>query len=106
MITHLKEVTAIKNLQENSTLITVLLEHPLFSIEIYKPNKVDLQTPHTRDEFYWIISGKGKFELEGEMIEFEKGDIIFVPAGADHRFKEFTENFITWVIFLNISGKN
>ena len=31
--------------------------------------------------------------------ELQPGDLIFVPAGREHRFLEFTEDFKTWVVF-------
>lgn len=68
-------------------------------IEIYKPEKVDLQQPHKKDEVYVIISGTGTFFNDGIMTDFGPGDLLFVPAGKEHRFENFSEDFSTWVIF-------
>ncbi|CAN5253144.1 hypothetical protein BH11BAC6_BH11BAC6_05790 [soil metagenome] len=57
-----------------------------------------------QDEIYIIASGSGMFFRNGERIRFNKGDVLFVPAGMDHRFENFTEDFATWVIFYGKKG--
>ena len=81
-----------------------LFEHGTLSVEIYKPIKVDLQQPHTRDEVYVIVSGTGEFINGDERVDFVPGDFLFVPAGVEHRFENFTEDFATWVIFYGPEG--
>ncbi|MEZ5306550.1 MAG: cupin domain-containing protein [Pyrinomonadaceae bacterium] len=70
------------------------------SVEIYSPVGEDKQTPHDRDEFYVIVSGTGIFSLDGDETAFGPGDLLFVKAGVEHRFVEFTDDFSTWVIFV------
>jgi mannose-6-phosphate isomerase-like protein (cupin superfamily) len=81
-----------------------LFEHGSLIIEIYKPEKVDLQNPHTRDEVYIIVSGTGWFVNGEARHRFEPGQLLFVPAGVEHRFEDFTEDFSTWVIFYGPEG--
>ncbi len=69
------------------------------SIELYAPKELDLQAPHQQDEVYFIISGTGIFNLEGERCPFVPNDLIYVPAGKEHRFENFTSDFKTWVVF-------
>ena len=69
------------------------------SVELYKPVGEDTQTPHTRDELYIVAAGNGTFAIEGDEFPFAEGDVIFVPAQAEHRFTSFSDNFSTWVIF-------
>lgn len=76
-----------------------LLEQGTMYVEIYQPKSKDLQTPHDQDEIYVVISGSGTFFNNGERRPFGPGDLIFVPAGVEHRFEDFTEDFKTWVIF-------
>lgn len=78
--------------------ITLLKRGEMY-VEIYKPEKVDLQKPHDQDELYVVISGTGNFYNNGERSAFQAGDVIFVPAGVEHRFENFSEDFKTWVIF-------
>lgn len=81
-----------------------LFEHGTLSVEIYKPEKVDLQQPHSRDEVYVVISGSGEFLNNGERTTFSQGDFLFVPAEVEHRFENFTDDFATWVLFYGPEG--
>jgi mannose-6-phosphate isomerase-like protein (cupin superfamily) len=81
-----------------------LFRHGSLTIEIYKPIGVDRQKPHTRDEVYVVISGSGVFLNGGERRPFEAGEVLFVPAHAEHRFEEFSEDFSTWVFFYGPEG--
>ncbi len=62
----------------------------------------ELQTVAERvetDILYVIISGYGILCCaDGERIEFTAGDVMFVPAGAEHRFDEIGPKFRTWRI--------
>ncbi len=76
-----------------------LMEQGRMYVEIYQPQKVDLQQPHDQDEIYVVISGSGIFYNNGERHSFQPSDLIFVPAGVEHRFEDFTDDFKTWVVF-------
>jgi mannose-6-phosphate isomerase-like protein (cupin superfamily) len=101
---HLKVKNAFEKIQNSKKEFLNLFEHGTLSVEIYKPNKVDKQTPHDRDEVYVVISGSGEFINENKIVSFETGDFLFVSAGNRHRFINFTENFTTWVIFYGSVG--
>jgi mannose-6-phosphate isomerase-like protein (cupin superfamily) len=45
------------------------------------------------------VRGSGELVLENERFYCEVGDAFFVPAGAEHHFENFTEDFATWAIF-------
>jgi mannose-6-phosphate isomerase-like protein (cupin superfamily) len=76
-----------------------IMEHGSLLVEIYAPRGTDPQQPHTRDEAYVVYSGSGEF-INGESRElFGPGDFLFVPAGVEHRFVNFTDDLIVWVIF-------
>ncbi|WP_222984717.1 cupin domain-containing protein [Flagellimonas meishanensis] len=91
--------TALKRLSEVDSPFLTLFTHGTLSVEIYKPEKVDLQQPHTRDEVYVVVSGNGRFMMDGKHIDFGPGDFLFVPAGMEHRFEDFSDDFATWVLF-------
>lgn len=81
-----------------------MLEHGSLVIEIYAPRGSDPQTPHTRDEVYVIVTGIGFF-VNGESREsFGPGDLLFVPAGVLHRFEDFTDDLVVWVMFYGPEG--
>ncbi len=82
----------------------VLLAYGSMELGYYKPDGVDPQTPHDQDEIYVVQSGRGHFVLEGDRQPFEAGEALFVPAGATHRFEDFTEDFAAWVVFYGPEG--
>ena len=78
---------------------TKLFAQPALDIALYKPDRIDPQKPHLRDEIYVIATGSGTFMQAGETRPFGPGDLLFVPKGVPHRFEDFTADFSTWVIF-------
>ncbi len=95
---------ALSQLKTSDKPFKELFKHGSLSVEIYKPEKVDLQTPHTRDEIYVVTAGEGTFFLDGERMSFQTGDFLFVPAGIEHRFEGFSDDFSTWVFFYGPEG--
>ena len=83
---------------------TTLLQHGTMTVEYFAPKDVDTQTPHGQDELYIIASGHSIFYRDGEIIECKTGDVLFVPAGMEHRFQNFSNDFATWVIFYGATG--
>ena len=81
-----------------------LFRHGSLEVEVYKPGERDLQTPHARDEVYVVIAGRGTFACGGERTTFDAGTLLFVPAGVEHRFEDFTDDFSTWVLFYGPNG--
>ena len=95
---------ALQKLSKTASPFLQLFEHGSLAVEVYQPEKVDLQQPHSRDEVYIIISGSGEFLNDGVRTTFETGDFLFVPAGIEHRFENFTDDFSTWVLFYGPEG--
>ena len=95
---------ALKKLSGVPSPFVSVFNYGTLAVEVYKPEKVDLQLPHTRDEVYIIISGNGEFLNDGERTTFQPGDFLFVPAGNAHRFENFTDDFSTWVLFYGPEG--
>ena len=90
--------------KEGGETFTTLLEHGSLEVECYAPRGKDLQSPHTRDEIYVIIAGTGEFVNGPKRSPFGLGDVLFVPAGVEHRFENFSDNFSTWVFFYGPEG--
>lgn len=95
---------ALQSLKGEESAFKELFSHGSLSVEIYKPEGIDHQQPHTRDELYVITSGSGYFVNGNSRDKFEQGEVLFVPAGVVHRFEDFTEDFSTWVIFYGPEG--
>lgn len=83
---------------------TLLFRHGTLEIEIYRPIGVDRQQPHTRDELYVVIAGRGSFVRGEERVAFGPGDVLFVGARVPHRFVDFSQDFSTWVFFWGPEG--
>lgn len=80
------------------------LRHGTMKVGLYAPVGEDTQGPHQQDELYIVIAGTGRFRKNGELLPFKKHDVIFVEAGAEHRFEDFSPDFSAWVIFWGAEG--
>lgn len=98
------KLEALERLSKIESPFLTVFEHGTLVVEAYKPENVDLQKPHSRDEVYVVISGSGTFYNDGERSSFSSGDFLFVKAGLEHRFEDFTYDFSTWVIFYGPEG--
>jgi len=68
-------------------------------IEIYKPDGVDPQKPHDRDEIYVVASGSSDVTVVTEEYDAIAYDVLFVAASVEHRFSNFSDELATWVFF-------
>lgn len=73
-------------------------------VELYRPRGHDPQAPHAQDELYVVVGGSGTYLCAGERRPFAPGDVLFAPAGTDHRFEAFTDDLEVWVIFYGPQG--
>jgi len=78
---------------------SVLDEGGALEVEIYAPRGLDPQKPHRRDELYVVVRGTGFFRMEESREQFGPGDLLLAPAGAVHRFEEFSDDLVVWVMF-------
>ena len=82
----------------------VFFRHGTLTVQLYAPRGNDGQHPHAKDEIYVIARGTGKLKREQEEVPFGPGDILFVPAGEQHKFVDFSDDFATWVLFYGPDG--
>ena len=59
----------------------------------------DLQQPHTEDEVYYVISGRGRVTVGEDVRDVQPGSIVFVAAAVPHRFHDITEDLTLFVAF-------
>ena len=102
---------AAKRLEENRSPegkpYEVVMRHGTMHIGLYAPRGSDLQQPHVQDEVYVVMRGQGEFLCGDVQKAFAPGDVLFVPAGLEHRFVDFTDDFTVWVVFYGPeSGEN
>ncbi len=81
-------------------LAAALAKRDDVDIEFYSPHLMDLQQPHERNELYVIARGTGVLLIDNDQFPFKTGDVLFVPAFAEHRFLQFSTDFATWVMFI------
>ena len=80
------------------------IKHGYMSASVFSPKKHDYQTPHEQDEIYFVTRGNGKMVAQNKTVEFKEGDAIFVQAGDEHRFEDFSEDLVLWVVFYGPKG--
>jgi mannose-6-phosphate isomerase-like protein (cupin superfamily) len=86
---------------ERSTLV---FEHGTLTAKLYAPRGTDPQQPHTRDEAYIVIHGRGTFVHGDRRDPFGPDDFLWAPAGLPHRFENFTDDLLVWVIYYGVEG--
>ena len=60
---------------------------------------VDTQRPHTEDEIYHVVGGRGAIRVGGEDRPVGPDTVVFVGAGVEHRFHSITEDLTVLVVF-------
>jgi mannose-6-phosphate isomerase-like protein (cupin superfamily) len=81
-----------------------VFQHGSLLVEIYAPRDVDSQNPHTRDEVYFVAAGSGEYVCGEGRQRFSPTDILFAAAGLKHRFENFSDDLVLWVLFYGPEG--
>jgi mannose-6-phosphate isomerase-like protein (cupin superfamily) len=81
-----------------------LLERGTLKVKLSCPVRPNQQTPHTQDEIYVIVRGRGVLVHDGKRDDVGPGDLMFVAAGTEHRFEDFTDDLTVWVVFFGPEG--
>ena len=81
-----------------------LMQRGTLEVKLSLPVIPNRQTPHAQDEVYVIVRGRGVLFHDGERDPFESGDLLFVAAGSEHHFEDFTEDLAVWVVFYGPPG--
>ncbi len=86
---------------ESGTAYLEFLRVPSLSVGLYAlpAGGVDGQQPHTEDEVYYVVSGRGQIFVGGEDRPVQSGSIIFVAANVEHRFHSIEEDLQIIVFF-------
>jgi len=83
------------------TLYHEFLRVPDLSAGIYviEGGGTDPQSPHTEDELYYVIAGRGVVSVGSETRPVVPGTLIFVGAGVPHHFHDIAERLELLVVF-------
>lgn len=53
---------------------------------------------HEQPEIYYIISGQGLMEIEGEEFDVDKGSVVYIPGNAEHGIRSIdTSEDLIWL---------
>lgn len=88
----------------NGERFAELFQHGTLQVELYAPRGRDNQGVHSRDEIYVVHRGEGWFVHGERRDQFGPGDLLFVSAGVPHRFEDFRDDLIVWVLFYGPEG--
>ncbi len=77
------------------------LKVPRLSCGVYHlaAGEKDPQQPHEEDEIYFVTQGRATFKTETTKQAVAAGLVLYVAAGAEHRFMEVTEDLTLLVFF-------
>jgi mannose-6-phosphate isomerase-like protein (cupin superfamily) len=82
----------------------LVLRRGTLDVKLALPVPPNQQTPHAQDEIYFIIRGRGVLIHDGKRDPFESGDLLFVAAGIEHHYEDFTQDLALWRVFYGPPG--
>jgi len=81
-----------------------LVQRGTLDVALSIPVSPKHQTPHTQDEIYVVVRGRGVLLHDGKRDAFETGDLLFVAAGIEHQFDSHSEDLAVWRVFYGPPG--
>jgi mannose-6-phosphate isomerase-like protein (cupin superfamily) len=61
-------------------------------LAVWPRGAMDRQRPHSEDEVYYVIEGRGTIRVADEDRLVQPGSLIFVGAGIEHRFHDIEDD--------------
>jgi quercetin dioxygenase-like cupin family protein len=82
------------------------LRVPALSAGLYtlEAGASDGQLPHTEDEVYVVMTGRGRITVGDEVREVGPGSVVYVAATVPHRFHDIAERLEIVVLFAPPEG--
>lgn len=80
------------------------LQRGTLNVKLSLPVNPNQQNPHTQDELYIIVRGNGVLFHNGQRDKFGPGDLMFIAAGTEHHFEDFSNDLAVWVVFYGPDG--
>ena len=66
---------------------------------VLEAGATDPQSPHTEDELYYVVHGRGSITVGDETREVTTGSLVFVSATVPHHFHDVMERLEILVAF-------
>jgi mannose-6-phosphate isomerase-like protein (cupin superfamily) len=82
------------------------LRVPDLSVGVYhlKAGEKDPQLPHSEDEVYYILSGRGQIHVSGEDQPVTPDTLVYVAKQEIHYFHTIEEDLVILVFFAPAEG--
>jgi mannose-6-phosphate isomerase-like protein (cupin superfamily) len=61
-------------------------------LAVWPRGATDHQRPHSEDEVYYVVEGRGTIRVADEDRLVQPGSLIFVRAGIEHRFHDIEDD--------------
>jgi mannose-6-phosphate isomerase-like protein (cupin superfamily) len=68
-------------------------------IYVLEAGATDPQSPHSEDELYYVLAGRGIVTVGEETRPVVPGSLVFVPATVPHRFHDIAQRLELLVVF-------
>ena len=87
--------------RESGELYLEFLTASTMSVGVYVlvAGSDDPQRPHTEDEIYYVLDGRGRIRVQDTDFEVRRGSVIFVAEGQRHKFHSIAEDLRLLVVF-------
>ena len=97
---------ALERRSESGELYLEFLTASTMSVGVYElaAGSDDPQRPHTEDEIYYVLDGRGRISVGDDDLEVKPGSVIFVAARQPHKFHSITEDLRLLVVFAPARG--
>ena len=82
------------------------MRYPALSVGLYvlEPGEPDRQSPHTEDEIYYVVEGRGQITVGEETRPIGPGSVIYVATAVPHHFHDIGERLALLVVFAPPEG--
>lgn len=64
----------------------------MFRVETNRPGGPPMHVHDDADEYFYVLKGTVRFEVDGQIRHLEPGAVVFVPRGAEHSYRVETED--------------
>jgi mannose-6-phosphate isomerase-like protein (cupin superfamily) len=81
-----------------------VLQRGTLDVVLGTPARPDGQAPHEQDEVYVVVRGRGVLFHDGQRDPFGPCDFLFMAAATEHRFEDFSDDFLMWRVFYGPKG--
>ena len=87
--------------RRSNRLYYEFFQTPALSLGLYvlPAGATDPQSPHTEDEVYYVVKGRGMVQVEGEDRAVAAGSMVYVGQDVQHHFHSITEDLTLLVFF-------